>query len=58
MTTHEAEMVTPRRKEGMVAETYNEFVTLREDLLEHHDYEAVLPDIWYLLVAWYGCATR
>ncbi len=36
----------------------NEFVTLRDDLMEHHDYEAVSPDIWNLLVAWYGFATR
>lgn len=24
--------------------------------MEHHDYEAVSPDIWNLLVAWYGFA--
>jgi hypothetical protein len=36
----------------------DEFVTLRDDLMEHHDYEAVSPDIWNLLVAWYGFTTR
>lgn len=24
--------------------------------MEHHDYEAVPPEIWNLLVAWYGFA--
>ena len=27
---------------------------LREDLMEHHDYEAVPPEVWKYLVAWYG----
>jgi len=37
----------------------NEFdgeIKIRDDLMEHHDYEAVSPEIWNLLVAWYGFA--
>lgn len=33
-------------------------LTLRDDLMEHHDYEAVSPDIWNLLVAWHGFVPR
>ena len=28
--------------------------TLKDDLIEHHDYEAVLPKVWEYLVSWYG----
>lgn len=28
--------------------------TLKEDLIEHHDYEAVLPKVWQHLVSWYS----
>jgi len=35
-----------------------DFVILRDDLMEHHDYEAVIPEIWNLLVGWYGFATN
>jgi len=28
--------------------------TLRDDLMEHHDYEAVPPLVWKYLVQWYG----
>jgi hypothetical protein len=27
---------------------------LREDLMAHHDYEAVPPEVWKYLVKWYG----
>ena len=30
-----------------------EGLTLKADLIEHHDYEAVLPRVWDLLVSWY-----
>lgn len=23
--------------------------------MEHYDYEAVLPEVWRFLTAWYGC---
>ena len=29
-------------------------LTLKEDLIEHHDYEAVLPRVWDYLVSWYS----
>jgi len=24
--------------------------------MEHHDYESVLPEVWWYFTAWYGCA--
>ena len=27
---------------------------MKEDLIEHHDYEAVLPQVWDYLVCWYN----
>ena len=30
---------------------------LRQDLMEHHDYEAVPPDVWHYLTKWYGVAS-
>ena len=28
---------------------------LRNDLMEHFDYELVLPEVWRYFTAWYGC---
>jgi len=28
---------------------------IRGDLMEHFDYEAILPEVWRRLIAWYGC---
>lgn len=27
---------------------------MKEDLIEHHDYEAVLPRVWDYLSSWHG----
>ena len=29
-------------------------LTLVEDLIEHHDYVAILPKVWNYLISWYG----
>ena len=31
---------------------------LRQDLIEHHDYEAVPPEVWRYLTKWYGFASE
>ena len=31
---------------------------LKEGLIEHHDYEVVLPKVWNYLVSWYDFADR
>ena len=31
-------------------------MTLKDDLIEHHDYEAILPQVWAYLTAWYDFA--
>ena len=33
-------------------------MTLKEDLIEHHDYEALLPQVWSYLVCWYDFADK
>ncbi len=33
----------------------NVYFQLRENLMEHFDYEAVPFDLWRLFKAWYGC---
>lgn len=33
---------------------FREGTILKEDLIEHHDYEAVIPKVWDYLVSWYG----
>ena len=35
-----------------------EGLTLKEGLIEHHDYEAVLPKVWEYLVSWYDLKDR
>ena len=35
---------------------FDDEVTLKEDLIEHHDFEALLPQVWAYLTAWYDFA--
>jgi hypothetical protein len=39
----------------LIDNNFDDRLTLKEGLMEHYDYEVVLPQIWRLLVAWYGC---
>ena len=32
----------------------NKAHVLRHNLMEHYDFEAILPEVWRLLQAWYG----
>ena len=32
---------------------FGDEVTLKEDLIEHHDFEALLPAVWNYLTSWY-----
>ena len=33
---------------------YNDSHLLRNNLMEHYDFETVTPEVWRLLQAWYG----
>ena len=35
---------------------FDDEVTLKEDLIEHHDFEVLLPQVWAYLIGWYGFA--
>ena len=37
---------------------FTDGATLKEDLIEHHDYEAVLPKVWDYMVSWYNFIDR
>ena len=37
---------------------FREGTVLKEDLIEHHDYEAVIPQVWEYLVSWHGFSDR
>ena len=43
----------PISNRALIDLIYEDELTLKEDLIEHHDYEAVLPKVWDYLVSWY-----
>jgi hypothetical protein len=40
---------------ALIDTNFDDHLTLKEGLMEHYDYEVILPQIWRLLVGWYGC---
>lgn len=43
----------PISNRALIDLIYSDGLTLKEDLIEHHDYETVLPKVWDYLVSWY-----
>ena len=37
----------------IIDERFDDELTLKEDLIEHHDFEVLLPQVWAHLIAWY-----
>ena len=38
---------------AIIDERFDDELTLKEDLIEHHDFEVLLPQVWAHLIAWY-----
>lgn len=38
---------------AIIDERFSDELTLKEDLIEHHDFEVLLPQVWAHLIAWY-----
>lgn len=43
---------------NLVDPLFADRITLRRDLIEHHDFEAIPPAVWAYLVNWYGFADK
>ena len=38
---------------AIIDDRFDDELTLKEDLIEHHDFEVLLPQVWAHLISWY-----